>query len=127
MTAAVGVHIGVIAVKSSAVSPGREYKDIPIALTDWDNRGAELFAALTKANLNKALAIVIDGKVVSAPTIQSTLGKKGIITGRFSERKSCPRPGPPRRHAAGKPTGQRANGNAVGGKADRQGTVRHPC
>jgi len=52
---------------------------------ELDARGAELFAALTKANVNNTLAILVDGKVVSAPVIRAALGKKGMITGRFSE------------------------------------------
>ncbi len=52
---------------------------------ELDDRGAELFAAFTKANINNALAIVVDGKVVSAPILKTALGKQGMITGRFSE------------------------------------------
>ena len=49
-----------------------------------DDRGAELFSALTKANINNALAIVVDGKVISAPIIKTVLGKTGMITGKFT-------------------------------------------
>ena len=52
---------------------------------ELDDRGGKLFAGITKANLNTALAIVIDGKVVSAPVVRAVMGKHGIITGRFSE------------------------------------------
>ncbi|MCK4626554.1 MAG: HEAT repeat domain-containing protein, partial [Phycisphaerae bacterium] len=52
---------------------------------ELDERGAELFAAFTKANINNVLAIVVDGKVVSAPLLRSTMGKQGIIVGQFSE------------------------------------------
>ena len=52
---------------------------------DLDDRGTELFAALTKANIGYALAIVVDGKVVSAPVLKTALGKQGMITGRFSD------------------------------------------
>jgi len=51
-----------------------------------DNRGAELFATFTKANINRALAIVVDGKVVAAPVLRTALGKQGVITGRFTEK-----------------------------------------
>jgi len=54
---------------------------------ELDARGAELFAALTKANIRNALAIVVDDKVVSAPVLMSPLGRKGMITGRFSAQK----------------------------------------
>jgi preprotein translocase subunit SecD len=55
---------------------------------ELDDRGAKLFAAITKAHLNTALAIVIDGKVVSAPVVRAAMGKHGIITGDFSEKKA---------------------------------------
>jgi beta-lactamase regulating signal transducer with metallopeptidase domain len=51
----------------------------------FDEKGADLFYKLTKANLNKALAAVIDGQVVSAPTIMSAIRREGVITGRFTE------------------------------------------
>ncbi len=54
---------------------------------ELDARGAELFAALTKVNIRNALAIVVDDKVVSAPVLMSPLGRKGMITGRFSAQK----------------------------------------
>ena len=50
-----------------------------------DARGAERFAAFTKANINNALAIVVDGKVVSAPVLMTALGKQVMVTGRFTE------------------------------------------
>ena len=54
-----------------------------------DARGAELFAALTKANINNAVAIVVDDKIVSAPIIRAALGKTGIITGKFTEQEAA--------------------------------------
>jgi hypothetical protein len=52
---------------------------------ELDDRGAELFTALTKASVGSALAIVVDGKVVSAPRLMSALGRQGMITGQFTE------------------------------------------
>ncbi|MCK4274888.1 MAG: hypothetical protein KAX78_00110, partial [Phycisphaerae bacterium] len=59
----------------------------PVVGFELDERGAELFAALTKANVKNALAIVVDGKVLSAPVLMTALGKSGVIPGRFSEQK----------------------------------------
>jgi len=50
-----------------------------------DDRGAERFAALTQAHVQRVLAIVVDGRVVSAPTLRSALGAAGMITGTFTE------------------------------------------
>jgi SecD/SecF fusion protein len=51
-----------------------------------DGKGGRRFARLTRDNIGKRLAIVLDGKVKSAPTIQSEIpAGQGQITGRFSE------------------------------------------
>ncbi|MFC1632287.1 protein translocase subunit SecD [Candidatus Omnitrophota bacterium] len=55
-----------------------------------DSRGARQFARVTKNNIGQRLAIVLDGKVKSAPTIQSEIpAGRGQITGRFSEDESA--------------------------------------
>ncbi|MBI3021405.1 MAG: protein translocase subunit SecD, partial [Candidatus Omnitrophica bacterium] len=46
--------------------------------------GAKAFGLLTGANINRRLAIVLDGKVQSAPVIQSRITDAGQITGRFT-------------------------------------------
>lgn len=46
--------------------------------------GAKIFSQLTRANIGRRLAIVLDGKVKSAPTIQSEISDQGQITGRFT-------------------------------------------
>lgn len=46
--------------------------------------GAREFSRLTGANINRRLAIVLDGVVQSAPTIQSRISDAGRITGRFT-------------------------------------------
>jgi protein-export membrane protein SecD len=51
----------------------------------FDSEGAKLFADITKANIGKQLAILLDGQVISAPTIQSEiLGGQAQISGTFS-------------------------------------------
>ncbi|MBI3319115.1 MAG: protein translocase subunit SecD [Candidatus Omnitrophica bacterium] len=49
-----------------------------------NREGAKAFSRLTGANINRRLAIVLDGKVQSAPVIQSRISDAGRITGRFS-------------------------------------------
>lgn len=64
------------------------YKDpngkpsIGLTLTD---DGAKAMKETTSRNFNKKLAIVLDGKVVSAPTIVTTITKEMQITGNFDE------------------------------------------
>lgn len=47
--------------------------------------GAKAMEETTSQNKNKKLAIVLNGKVVSSPTIQSTITKEVQITGRFDK------------------------------------------
>lgn len=47
--------------------------------------GASKFSALTGGNLKRALAILLDGEVFSAPTIQSMIHERGQITGQFTQ------------------------------------------
>lgn len=47
--------------------------------------GAKKFARATRENIGRRLAIVLDGNVISAPTIQSAIPNgQGIITGSFT-------------------------------------------
>lgn len=51
----------------------------------FDAVGGKKFAKVTANNIDKPFAIVLDGKVISAPTIQSPItGGSGIITGQFT-------------------------------------------
>ncbi len=51
----------------------------------FDGRGASLFAEVTANNVGRPFAIVLDGKIISAPTIRSAItGGQGVITGGFS-------------------------------------------
>lgn len=54
----------------------------PIVSITFDGAGKEKFAILTKNNLENRIAIVLDNKIVSAPTVQSEITDgKAIITG----------------------------------------------
>jgi len=46
--------------------------------------GADKFKRETGRNVGRRLAIILDGSVASAPTIQSQIGAEGQITGRFT-------------------------------------------
>ncbi|MBI5687701.1 MAG: protein kinase [Verrucomicrobia bacterium] len=51
---------------------------------EFNQTGAKRFAEITSANIGKRLAVVFDGKVVSAPTIRSVIRDKAVITGNFT-------------------------------------------
>lgn len=52
----------------------------------FSDQGSKLWANLTGNNINKALAIVLDGEVYSAPRIMDKIsGGKAVISGDFTE------------------------------------------
>ncbi len=68
------------------VDPGTGEWKVSFTLTDT---GSKEFDALAARNLNKQVAIVLDGVVQSAPTIQQAqFGGSGEITGSFTEREA---------------------------------------
>ena len=59
---------------------GRSYVSM-----DFDAHGAKVFERVTGDNIGKAMAIVLDGKVYSAPVIQAKIaGGRASISGNFS-------------------------------------------
>ncbi len=57
----------------------------PVVSFTFDSVGARKFGNVTKEHVNDLLAVVLDGKVISAPRINSPiLGGNGIITGSFT-------------------------------------------
>ncbi|HIJ52460.1 MAG TPA: hypothetical protein HPP66_04820 [Planctomycetes bacterium] len=51
----------------------------------FDEKGSELFYELTRANIGNHLAIAVDGWVLSAPTIETSVRKSAVIRGDFTE------------------------------------------
>ncbi|MDD5429025.1 MAG: protein translocase subunit SecD, partial [Candidatus Omnitrophica bacterium] len=57
----------------------------PYVSLTFNSKGAQLFANVTAANVGKRLAIVLDGKVVSAPVIREAIPSgQAQISGNFS-------------------------------------------
>ena len=57
----------------------------PVVTFRLDNVGAKQFATMTRDNIGRVLAIVLDDKVVTAPVINSVIpGGRGEITGNFT-------------------------------------------
>jgi preprotein translocase subunit SecD len=53
---------------------------------EFNSRGAAAFARVTRDNIGRPFAIVLDNKVISAPVIRSEIpGGRGQITGNFSQ------------------------------------------
>ncbi|MFH1825420.1 MAG: protein translocase subunit SecD [Candidatus Firestonebacteria bacterium] len=56
----------------------------PYVSIDFNTEGGKKFAKITGENINKRLAIILDGKIYSAPNIKSRIGGgHGIIEGNF--------------------------------------------
>jgi preprotein translocase subunit SecD len=81
------------AVDNRAVITGRDLKSARPGIGEFNqpvvnfyltHEGGKLFAEATGANVGKGLAIVLDGRVVSAPNIRSRIGDSGIIEGSFT-------------------------------------------
>ncbi|MBF0560412.1 MAG: protein translocase subunit SecD [Alphaproteobacteria bacterium] len=57
----------------------------PVVSFRFDTLGGKKFARLTQENTGKLMAIVLDGKVISAPVIREPiLGGSGVISGSFT-------------------------------------------
>jgi protein-export membrane protein SecD len=57
----------------------------PQVALQFDTEGTRLFADLTKKNLNKTIAIYLDGEIVSAPRVQAEITNgQAVIMGKFS-------------------------------------------
>src|SRR4051795_6745304 len=57
----------------------------PVVSFRFDSTGARAFGRITQENVHKLFAIILDGKVISAPNIREPiLGGSGIISGSFT-------------------------------------------
>jgi tetratricopeptide (TPR) repeat protein len=67
------------------VYPSNDQGGRPAIGFEFDEQGSERFYKLTSKNVERALAIVIDGKVVSAPTVRAPIRRIGTIAGNFTQ------------------------------------------
>jgi preprotein translocase subunit SecD len=96
-TAGAGPSTVYYAVRRVAAVTGRDLRNARPTL-DENNRpavsfslnqeGARKFGIFTQANINRQLAIVMDGRVYSAPNIQSRIDGEGRITGNFTQQEA---------------------------------------
>lgn len=57
----------------------------PVVELAFDQKGAELFASITKANIGKQVAIFLDGVPISVPVVNEEItGGTAVISGNFS-------------------------------------------
>ncbi|MBP6975495.1 MAG: protein translocase subunit SecD [Candidatus Moranbacteria bacterium] len=71
--------------KSASVSYQGQGVGSPQVALQFDDEGTNLFADLTKRNVGKQIAILIDGAIVTAPTVQTEiLNGQAVITGNYT-------------------------------------------
>lgn len=56
----------------------------PVVQFEFRPEGGDKFYDLTSKNHGRQIAVIVDGKVISAATVQSTIHSVGNITGRFT-------------------------------------------
>ena len=62
-----------------------QQNNMPVVSITFDNQGGEQFAKLTSENVGKPFAIILDGKVLSAPNVnEPILGGSAQISGNFT-------------------------------------------
>ncbi len=58
---------------------------LPQVSLQFDAEGAKLFAELTKRDIGKQIAILLDGEIISAPTVQAEIPNgQAVITGNYT-------------------------------------------
>lgn len=63
-----------------------DYNGAPGVRVRFDADGAARFATMTEQNLGRRIAIVLDGRIVSAPVVRGVItGGEALITGAFSD------------------------------------------
>jgi preprotein translocase subunit SecD len=65
--------------------PGLDENNRPAVNFSLNQEGAAKFGTATAQNINRLLAIVLDGRVYSAPQIQSRITDEGLISGSFTQ------------------------------------------
>jgi preprotein translocase subunit SecD len=80
-------------VKKVAAVTGRDLRNArptldennqPAVSFTLNNEGGRKFGKITRENIGRSLAIILDGRVQSAPTIQDQINNEGRITGSFT-------------------------------------------
>ncbi len=71
---------------ASAKVTKSQYSSYPQIELVFSKEGKAIFAKVTRENIKKALAIIVDGDVITAPVIQDViLGGNSIISGHFTK------------------------------------------
>jgi len=64
---------------------GFDRRNKPIIQFTWNREGARIFGEFTQAHVGDRLAAIIDGEVITSPTIRSRIRREGQIEGSFTQ------------------------------------------
>jgi preprotein translocase subunit SecD len=67
------------------LDPGARYYSLNITL---QKEAGKIMEGVSSANIGKPIAIILDGEVLSAPTVNMTFGAHFMITGSFTEQQA---------------------------------------
>lgn len=56
----------------------------PIVAFQFSNAGGKKFEEITKRNIGRQVAILLDGQIITSPTVEGVIGEQGVITGKFT-------------------------------------------
>lgn len=84
---------GYYLVKKVAVITGKDIRNARVGKDEFNqpvvnftlsNQGGKIFEKVTSENIGKPLAIILDGRVISAPIIEAVIRDAGMIRGHFT-------------------------------------------
>jgi preprotein translocase subunit SecD len=90
-------HPGLYLINKVATLTGSDLRSVRLSQDEWNSPavafqlntdGARRFEKTTGENIGKQLAIILDDKLQSAPTINTRIGDSGIIQGRFTSQEA---------------------------------------
>ena len=62
----------------------RDERGEPAIGITFTKKGAEKMARVTQQHIGKPIAVMVDGRVLSAPMVRAKLSRKSLITGKFT-------------------------------------------
>ena len=68
--------------------PTLDENNLPAVSFTFNQDGARRFGTFTEQNIGRSLAIILDNRVFTAPTIQSRIADEGRITGSFTQQEA---------------------------------------
>jgi preprotein translocase subunit SecD len=68
--------------------PTLDENNLPAVSFTFNQDGARRFGQFTEQNIGRGLAIILDNRVFTAPTIQSRIADEGRITGSFTQQEA---------------------------------------